>query len=242
MRALKPTHWESICIIMAKQPQAGSTKTRLCPPLSPTEAADLYEALLKDTLALAGSLEGIDLAVAITPPDSRPYFEGITPAGARLMPISGCHIGDCLVQSFENLFELGYKKAIALNSDGPSLPPAYLLQAAQALEQNDVVLGPGFDGGYYLIGLKHLHRAIFDGIAWSSRKVMNQTLQRAAALGLSVFQTPVWYDVDTAPDLRRLIAELNHRSPDHLVHTRRFLGGFDLSRLDEWPRTEAASR
>ncbi|MEE8389627.1 MAG: DUF2064 domain-containing protein, partial [Anaerolineae bacterium] len=82
--------------------------------------------------------------------------------------------------------ELGYNgsQAIALNSDGPTLPVAYLRQAIVRLDGADVVLGPSEDGGYYLIGLKQPRPELFVEIEWSSGRVTVQTLDRADALGL----------------------------------------------------------
>jgi len=214
---------DSAFVVMAKQPQVGKTKTRLSPPLSPGEAVALYEALLLDTLALLAGLVQVDLAIAITPPQSRPYFESIAPPGTLLLPVQGAAIGDCLAQALGKLLEMGYRKVLAINSDGPSLPLDYLQQALNLLEQTDIVLGLGHDGGYYLIGMKQLHLALFRGIPWSTEQVLARTLERAGGSGLRVGLTPTWYDVDTSTDLLRLQAEIDQISPDRLVHTRQIL-------------------
>ena len=215
---------ETALVIMAKRPVIGKTKTRLCPFLTPEEAARLYEALLRDTIALVERVNIVaDLAVAITPPESQAYFAGITPPGTRLLPVTGSDIGYCLGQALGRLFDLGYKRVLALNSDGPSLPLDYLHQAIQCLNQADLVLGPAQDGGYYLVGMKQLHQEIFQGIAWSTERVLSQTLARAQGLSLSVAQTPPWYDIDTPSDLARLQADLASTAPGSLVHTRAIL-------------------
>jgi rSAM/selenodomain-associated transferase 1 len=214
----------SVIVVMAKRPQVGWTKTRLCPPLSLEEAAVFSEALLLDTLVLVGSsLERVDLAVAITPANARPYFERIVPNGTRLLPVSGATIGECLAQAFRQLFALGYQRVIAFNADGPSLPPDYLQQAGRLLVKHPLVLGPGLDGGYYLIGMRTLHQALFEGIDWSTTEVLSQTMARAAEQGLDTALAPPWYDVDTGADLRRLISELTHLPADRLVNVRRFI-------------------
>ena len=93
-----------LLVIIAKQPQVGTTKTRLSPPLTLRAAAELFEALLLDTIDLASSISGLDLAVAVTPPDSIPYFERVTPPGTLLLPVTCPDIGDCLSQVFAHLF------------------------------------------------------------------------------------------------------------------------------------------
>ncbi len=212
----------AVLAVMAKKPQVGVTKTRLCPPLSPERAAALYEALLQDTISLGATLERIELAIAVTPPSSRRYFEGITPSGTLLLPIECRDIGDCLTQVFSRLLGLGYHQILALNADGPSLPPEYILQAVDALDKHDLVLGPSEDGGYYLIGMQRLYPEVFSGISWSTSLVMSQTLEKANALDLSVKLLPRWYDVDTGEDLERLRAELKTFPSHRLKHTRSF--------------------
>lgn len=213
---------EPALVIMAKQPAVGRTKTRLCPPLAPAEAAALYEALLQDTIELGASLQGIQLAIAVTPPEAVEYFRHTSPPGTLLLPVAGADIGDCLDQVLSRLLAAGNPKAIAINSDGPTLPAAYLAQAVTLLNSADVVLGPSEDGGYYLIGLREPSPGLFVNIEWSSNRVTAQTLARAEAMGLRVAQLPPWYDVDTVADLDRLHAELAILPDNALPHTRRF--------------------
>ena len=93
-----------------------------------------------------------------------------------------------------------------LNGDSPTLPTGLLIEAASVLAQpgERAVLGPASDGGYYLIGLKTVHRRLFEDIAWSTERVAAQTLERARGIGLDVHVLSAWYDVDDVEDLRRL--------------------------------------
>jgi hypothetical protein len=128
----------------------------------------------------------------------------------------------------EKLINKGYKKAFAINSDGPSLPPDYLHQAVRSLDDRDLVLGPSEDGGYYLVGVKRHLPDMFIGITWSTSHVLSQTLSKASNLGLRVALLPEWYDIDTWEDFVRLEAELEHIPPDRLIYTRRFAERFSL--------------
>lgn len=219
---------ESVCVIMAKQPYPGKTKTRLYPQLTPLEAADLSKALLLDTIDLVANLEDIDLAVAVTPPEARDYFINITPPGAGILPVEGADIGHCLEAALGYLLDQGYTKALALNADGPTLPAEYIQLAAQYLDDHDIVLGPGHDGGYYLVGMKKLYPAVFSGIQWSTNQVLPQTIGKVLDLGLNVALTPEWYDVDTPLDLQRMKKDLRDIPADKLIHTRRFLSGLQF--------------
>ncbi|MCP4541221.1 MAG: glycosyltransferase [Chloroflexi bacterium] len=221
---------EPVLVIMAKRPAVGQTKTRLCPPLTLDQAAALYEALLQDTIELVAGLDSVQLAIAVTPPEAVDSFRRISPPGTILLPVAGKDIGDCLNQVLNCLLASGHSQAIALNSDGPTLPPTCMQQAVAQLDDADVVLGPSEDGGYYLIGLKQPQPELFQGIEWSTERVTAQTLDRAKALGLNVALLPSWYDVDTATDLDRLRAEVVNLPANTLIHTRRF---FQSNRLIE---------
>jgi hypothetical protein len=165
----------------------------------------------------------VQLAIAVTPPGAIALFEEWSPSGTLLLPITGVDIGDCLAQVLGQLLARGHTQALALNSDGPTLPASHLCRAIAYLDEADVVLGPGEDGGYYLIGLKEPHPALFRDIDWSTERVTAQTLARAEALGLNVALLPAWYDVDTASDLERLRVEVAALPDDAVPHTRRFL-------------------
>ena len=100
--------------------------------------------------------------------------------------------------------------AIAVDSDSPTLPMAYVREAAAVLGEDraDVVLGPCEDGGYYLIGTRQPHPGLFEGILWSTAQVLGMTLEKARVLDLRVHLLPSWFDVDTERDLRRLHEEM----------------------------------
>ena len=240
---------DPVVVIMAKQPAVGRTKTRLCPPLAPGEAAALYEAMLWDTIELIAGLEGVQLAVAVTPPEAANSLfaqkgkrSDILIAQERqrnsaiVLPVAGADIGECLDRALSHLLAAGHSRAIALNSDGPTLPAACLRQAIVQLDNADVVLGPSEDGGYCLIGLKQPRPELFRDIEWSTERVTAQTLAIAESLGLSVALLPPWYDVDTGADLDRLERELAALPAQSLPHTRRFFARRgDGSRTKESP-------
>ena len=213
---------EAALAVMAKKPIVGAAKTRLCPPLEPAEAAAFYEALLKDTIDLCARFEGIDLAVAVSPIEATGYFEEITPPGTIMLPIDCPDIGKCLEITLGSLLGAGYKKALAINSDSPSLPGDYITTSVVLLDINDLVIGPSEDGGYYLVGLKQMHPELFSGIDWSTPRVQFQTHAKANGLSLRVAELPAWYDIDTWEDFIRLKNELLHRLENDLIHTRRY--------------------
>ena len=114
-----------------------------------------------------------------------------------------------------DLLERGHAGAIAIDSDSPTLPMTFVVEAATMLADArcDVVLGPCDDGGYYLVGLRSSEPALFNGIPWSTDAVFAMTLDKARGLGLAVHVLPRWFDVDTEGDLQRLHAELTAGPP-----------------------------
>ena len=221
--AVAPTRAASVVVVMAKRPVPGKTKTRLCPPLTPLEAAGLYEALLKDTIELVSGLRGVETAVAVSPQSAVDEMRRMAPRVARMLAVEGADIGACLRSATEQLFAEGFSRVVAVNSDGPTLPAQYLERAVEMLTHSDVVLGPAEDGGYYLIGMRQQQPGLFTDIEWSSSRVAVQTLERAAAAGLTVAQLPSWYDVDTPAELERLRKELVAQPPGIAPCTRAFL-------------------
>jgi len=218
-----PARGASVVVVMAKGPVPGRTKTRLCPPLTPLEAAGLYEALLRDTMDLVSGLRGVEMVVAVSPRNAVDEVRRIAPRGARIIAVEGADIGECLRSAMGLLFSDGFTRVVAVGSDSPTLPAEYIERAVAMLTDSDVVLGPAEDGGYYLIGIRQTQPGLFTDIAWSSSRVAAQTLERAAALGLTVAQLPSWYDVDTPVELERLRNELVARPSGIAPCTRAFL-------------------
>ncbi len=212
-------------LVMAKKPSVGRTKTRLSPPLSGQEATELYRCFLLDTLALMKLVEDVQPIIAYFPPEAEPFFRRFAPPGFDFVPQVGADLGERLDNVLTHCLEKGYRQAVVMDSDSPTLPVAYLRQAFRELDDPgvEVVLGPCDDGGYYLIGLKSPCPALFRGMVMSTSTVMTETLERARQQGLRVACLPGWYDVDTSDDLERLIEELRSRPDQRAQHTRAFL-------------------
>lgn len=207
-------------VVIAKAPRAGASKTRLCPPLSPVQAAELAQAFLCDTLELALGLS--DAMVTIFHSGAAEGVEilrGVASSKVGVMGQLSRGLGAGLVEAAARHFAAGAGSVLLIDSDSPTLPPAYLAQARAALATHDAVLGPCEDGGYYLLGLRTPRPGLFEDIAWSTPAVVAQTLDRARTLGLSMELLPTWYDVDDDDALTRLRAELC-RCPDGARQTR----------------------
>ena len=212
-----------VLLVVAKEPAAGQTKTRLCPPLSAAAAAALYECFLRDTLDVMRQVAGVERSIAYLPSDAADYFRVLAPDMA-LTPQRGADLGERLDHLLSDALAGGAAQAVVMDSDSPTLPASYVAEAFARLDgSDDVVLGPCDDGGYYLIGLKRPQPRLLREVQMSTPFVVRDTLALADTLGLRVALLPPWYDVDTAAELERLRRELASARNGAARHTRAFL-------------------
>ncbi len=214
--------FQNALMVVARQPVPGQTKTRLSPPLSSKQAADLYTCFLSDTLETIRRVPNVRLIIGFSPQDAQGYFRELAP-DIELLPQHGTSLGERLDNLLTEVLLNGVEKAVVLDSDSPSLPDVYLSMAFEHLDSTDVVLGPTQDGGYYLIGMKKPHPQLLRQVPMSTPHVLQDTLSLAAQSGLSASLLPTWYDIDTVDDLHQLQADLNAHRNGTGVRTRHWL-------------------
>ncbi len=215
-------HSQCALVVMSKAPRPGKVKTRLAPPLTLDEAAALNICFLQDTTRNLAELShpvhhgtppGAARAaglISYTPAGDEAAFDGLLPGNFALVLQRGDGFGERLLAAAEDMLALGFGSVCLIDSDSPTVPRAAFEQAVEALALpgDRVVLGPSHDGGYYLIGLKQAHRAVFERITWSTASVFAETSQRVLTSGLELVTLPLWYDVDDAATLTILESEL----------------------------------
>jgi len=194
---------DSALVIFAKAPIPAQVKTRLCPPLTPDEAATLQGTLVLDVVEKSRTVERqMDRYLACSPSREHPFFKVMEGRhGLRLLDQAGDDIGARMAGVFEELFRAGYQSVVMVGTDVPALQAALFLEALKLLDGHDLVLGPAEDGGYFLIGMKRLLPELFREIPWSTPEVRALTLNKAASLGLNVAQLAMNRDIDRVEDL-----------------------------------------
>jgi len=197
---------------MAKAPRPGAVKTRLASSLSPAAVTDFYCCLLDDTLALARSLDDVEVAI-MCPASDVNELARLAGNQASVVAQKGEGLAAGLTSVFAHFAEgrrtnAPQRRIIAFNSDSPHLPRSVLEDAFETLAAHDVVVGPTHDGGYYLVGAKASHPTLFAGDGMGTSSALERLLSRARALELSVGFADRFYDIDTADDLSRLAGEL----------------------------------
>lgn len=225
------TAMQRTLVIMAKAPRNGAVKTRLAASLPMPAVTELYICLLNDTIALAQTLNQVEIAIMCPASD----VEEMSHAAAwpvRVVPQSGSGLAAALDSVFVNFAAAG-SGVIAFNSDSPHLPASALRSAFDALQTCDLVVGPTHDGGYYLVGSRASHPGLFSHDGMGTTTALDALLQRAAALHLSVRMIDPFYDIDVEADLTQLANELR-RNPEKAPRTAAWLA--------EWARAVAGRR
>jgi uncharacterized protein len=192
---------------MAKAPRPGMVKTRLTESLSSAAVIALYRCILADTLELAKSLNGVEVAVVCPEPDQAELAQ-LAGDGVSVVAQKGEGLAAGLNFVFRHFTAAGRHRVIAFNSDSPHLAPTVLESAFEILAKHDVVVGPTNDGGYYLVGAKAAHPTLFESDGLGTKSALERLLARTKDLKLSTGFTEPFYDIDVANDLVQLAREL----------------------------------
>lgn len=241
--ASRVTSSDSALIIFAKAPIAGQVKTRLCPPLTPDEAASLHGSFVLDAVersktAIATHRLLLDRYLACAPSARHVFFQILEERhGVKLLDQVGEDLGARMAHACSTVFSSGYQQVLLVGTDVPSLPLDTYRDALAVLADHDLVLGPARDGGYYLIGLKRPAPELFADIPWSTDRVLDLTRQKADRLGFKTGLLPAQRDIDTIDDLFALIEEANlgHEARGARLEVKHKKGNIPLS-----PRTQGA--
>jgi rSAM/selenodomain-associated transferase 1 len=196
-------------------PAPGTVKSKLVQALGPERAARFYWECALLALAKALRLKHVDVFVFVTPPGKEAEVEGMVMARfggfeGRFIPQRGNTLGERINHALERLRMLGYERQFVLGTDSPTIPQEYLQRAVDELANHDCVLGPTWDGGYYLVGMKQPDVRIFRDVVFGSGQQLGQTFDNMAALGRRCLLLPRWQDVDAEDDLPFLEGQFRH--------------------------------
>ena len=193
---------KEVVLVFQRNEVLGKVKTRLAAGVGEEQAMEIYRYLLNKTyLALK------EITVPVTT-----YFSEFIPenpihsAENKQVQVGG-DLGERMRNAFVAHLESGMEKVVLIGTDCPSLEGIHLVQAFEALEHSDLVLGPARDGGYYLIGMKRRADFLFEGITWSSELVLSQTLILAVEQGLRSSLLPILEDIDSPEDWERYCSQ-----------------------------------
>jgi rSAM/selenodomain-associated transferase 1 len=120
----------------------------------------------------------------------------------------GEHLGNKMENAFQWAFDQGYEKVLLIGTDLWSLHEDTLIEAKQALDQNAFVIGPSYDGGYYLLGMNQMNLKIFKDVSWSTSQVFRDTLLNVSES--SIYFLDIANDIDDFEDLKAQPSLFNH--------------------------------
>ena len=194
---------------MLKAPRLGTVKTRL--GMDAEAACAAYRGLAEAVLAQLAPCQGVELR--FTPADAEPEIRPWLRPGWRAKAQCEGDLGARLCAAFASEFESAAERVVVIGADCPYVTADDIQMAWDRLRSCDVVLGPAEDGGYWLIGLRESRPELFEGIPWSSERVLAETLARAKALGLTTHLLRTLSDVDTREDWERFISAATPAPP-----------------------------
>ena len=179
-------------LVMAKSPVPGRVKTRLCPPCTPAQAAEIAEAALADTLDAVARC-GAGRRIVALDGDPGPWL----PPGFEVI----AQVDGGLARRLAAAWAMAGGAGVQIGMDTPQVTPALLDGALASLDDTDAALGPAVDGGWWAIGLRRPDHRVFAGIPMSTAETGAAQDTRLRSLGLSVTTLPALVDLDTVADL-----------------------------------------
>ncbi|MFC1964712.1 TIGR04282 family arsenosugar biosynthesis glycosyltransferase [Chloroflexota bacterium] len=213
-------------VIFIRFPHSGKVKSRLAQTLGPGIATVFYQLCAQKIVCELDQFSGeVNKYLSYSQKSDKDEIGHWAGSRFRLIPQDEGDLGQRLEQSFRSLLKGGFGKAIIMASDVPDLTKNIMNDAVSALDDHDLVIGPCNDGGYYLIGMKKLHGELFEGISWSTDKVLEQTLTIASEQELSVFSLITLRDIDTEHDLKEWVRSSEGTTNPILEYARAVLPG-----------------
>lgn len=185
-------------IIFAKNLIYGQVKTRLAATIGNDMAMNVYRHLLQHTASVTSYLPVDKIVFYSTYVEKQDVWENEV-YNKELQ--KGNDLGQRMQNAFDFAFEQGNKEVAVIGTDCAELTPAIIMNGFAYLKNNDVVIGPANDGGYYFLAMKQAHPQLFCNIEWSTAEVLEKTLTVCAQLNLSFHMLPVLSDIDTVHDL-----------------------------------------
>lgn len=222
-----------ILVVFAKRPKPGQVKTRMCPPLSPEQAAEFYTAMLQDVLEAslaAAQIHDLDPVLAVDPPSAAPDLARMCPAGFRIVAQRGADLAERMAWGVAEAAAAGADRILLRGSDSPTLDEERIGRALASLDDHDLAICPDRDGGYNLIGLRGVSPGLFDH-PMSTARVLDDTLANAEREGLRTAVLPPGFDLDTVSDLRWLAEAVAMGVASSCPRTIEYADTHDLWRL-----------
>lgn len=202
---------ERCLITFVKYPEKGKVKSRLVLGDDDGHVADLYHCFIEDLLERVSSSD-YRFLIAFDPPEKEKDFAELFGKDFSYMPQTGADLGGRMHNAFTSCFAKNFRSVVLIGSDSPDLPREIIEESFESLKSCQAVIGPTYDGGYYLIGFSKdsFSEVFFENMAWSTDSVYAETIKRFEQEGISFHVLPRWRDIDTVNDLKALLKDCEH--------------------------------
>lgn len=190
-------------LFFIKNPEKGNVKTRLASAMGDDKAVKLYKRFLLEMLSTLN--RGTFLFyLCFYPEHSLKDLKHWLGDHYLYTPQNGENLGERMKNGFAEAFAMSFKRVVLIGSDIPDLPLEFIEEAFTSLKENDAVIGPSIDGGYYLIGFsdKSFSPQVFEGVPWGQETVFKKTMKLLEREGKTVHTLQPWRDIDTIKDLQ----------------------------------------
>ena len=187
----------NLIIVFVRTPELGKVKTRLAKAIGDQAALTIYKLLLKHTSTVLHELSFDKVVYYSEKIENNDFWK----ASLFEKKLQKGDLGERMQQAFETAFDRGYKKVLIIGSDLFELTSTLIISALEALETYDISIGPSLDGGYYLLGMKELHPAVFKNKKWGTDSVLENTLQDLKQQNVKLLEA--LNDIDTFEDLQQ---------------------------------------
>ncbi len=189
-------------IIFSKYPEYGKVKTRLAATIGNEKAIKFYTVCAQYLFDNAKKLKkSVEIFLFYSPVKDLQKVKEWVSEDFTFIPQTGNDLGKRMQNAFTEIFNRGMKKVVIVGTDIPDVTYEVLTDAFGALDKNDIVIGPSYDGGYYLLGMRKPFPGLFENIEWSTGSVFDSTIKKIKKLNLSFFTLPKLHDVDTEMEL-----------------------------------------
>ncbi len=203
---MKNYPYDQAILLFMKAPRPGNVKTRIAKSIGNKKAARLYRNFVMDIISMVETCKK-QVIIFYHPEDGKNEIENLLGKNHIYFSQTGDNLGKRMQKAFEKAFDMGVKKGVLMGTDIPDLPSEIIESAFNYLDSKKSVIGPAFDGGYYLIGFRQnfFSASVFENIPWSTPKVFEKTLSKMKTLQIEPYILPGWRDMDSMDDLLYLI-------------------------------------
>lgn len=212
MKSVYDNSMKKALIIFAKAPVPGTVKTRLQADLGAEKTVEAYKSFVTGLTSQCARLKGVDRFLGCAPSKDHPFLkEAAARNGMHMFNQKGNTLGERIFNALTYCSKKGYSQIVLIGTDSPSMPMEFIKKAFASLEKNDLVIGPCFDQGLYLIGaVKEKVTKLARAVKIDTGKDVSMILKDVPEKGFRLAMLPFWYDIDTIKEYEFLKLHLTY--------------------------------